>query len=198
MLESLDWAARFASDFQYVLKTDDDSFVRVDRIIFGLVHTPPEDADKLCWGNLRIHTKVRSQGKFREPNPAGYRFYPTYAAGGGYVLSMQLVKSIVGNTNMTGHHRFRAEDASVGLWLETLNVTWRNDNRFKTLSIDRRDYTIPCAENAVILHKQSSIAIKQMNSSLEQSGFRKQCVLVNGTANTGSGKKRGGGRETNS
>lgn len=118
LADAMVWA-RSAASFRYLLKVDDDSFVRLDTLVLELESMP---ASGIYWGYFDGRAPVKSQGKWGEPNVrAGARSaarkllpaantgaraqfhlcdrYLPYALGGGYLLSADLVDFIADNAN---------------------------------------------------------------------------------------------------
>lgn len=114
--------------FTFLLKCDDDSFVRTDRMIPELeaISTRP-DADRLHWGYFDGRAQVRRLGKYAEANWIMCDKYLPYALGGGYVLSRGLVEHTV--RSQANLAMFDAEDVSLGLWLAPLKVQRKHDTR---------------------------------------------------------------------
>ena len=94
----------------YVLKVDDDSFVRLDLIVSELENNSPRT--KLYWGFFRGDAHVKFAGSWAEKNWHLCDRYLPYAQGGGYVLSSDLVNFIARNADL--FQRFNSEDVSVG------------------------------------------------------------------------------------
>lgn len=112
-------------DFGYVLKCDDDSFVRIDSILHEIAHLEiiymksdyklmnfHEDKSpyvsvnyqiqdtnrkRLYWGYFKGNARVKSKGKWKEDDWILCDYYLPYAQGGGYVLSKELVLYLAKN-----------------------------------------------------------------------------------------------------
>lgn len=83
--------------YDFVMKTDDDTYFRFPELVESLRRQPRED---LYWGH---------------EHPAGEN-NPLFMRGMGYVLSWDLVRWIA-ETNVTRNHTAGPEDALVGEWL---------------------------------------------------------------------------------
>lgn len=145
--------------FKYLLKTDDDSYVKLDQLANELyeydvklvnkpfaANTPIPD---LYWGYFNGRANIKRYGKWKESNYNLCGNYLPYALGGGYVLSNNLVDYIAkqGEKLMP----FVSEDTSVGTWLSTFrNIYRKHDIRFDTGYLPRK-----CRDYHLILHKRS-------------------------------------------
>eukprot|EP01113_Clastostelium_recurvatum_P009715 TRINITY_DN14714_c0_g1_i3.p1 TRINITY_DN14714_c0_g1~~TRINITY_DN14714_c0_g1_i3.p1 ORF type:complete len:883 (+),score=148.78 TRINITY_DN14714_c0_g1_i3:288-2651(+) len=121
------WVAESFSSFDYVLKTDDDVFVRLDLIIKELDSLP---SVRVYWGFVWLHSEViRSSLLKNYEDTFPYDYYPPFVTGGCVIMSSDLVEYI-------GHTRHLLqvldnEDTSVGVWMSTLRVKPRHDPRFQ-------------------------------------------------------------------
>lgn len=116
----------FGLRFKYVLKCDDDTFVRLDKLpkeiekVTLLYSTPSsnfesvspyirvnvqsndvENTSKLgiYWGYFNGNAHIKNAGKWKETNYILCDKYVTYALGGGYILSKELVQFLGKNLN---------------------------------------------------------------------------------------------------
>lgn len=170
VLKSFSWLSDqvdYGLGFKYLLKCDDDSFVRLDHLAeellsfellynnektqFNFEDTNVYDshymrvnvqansaltmqrASKLgiYWGYFHGAAHVKQKGKWKEDDWILCDNYITYALGGGYILSRNLVQYIASNED---HLKlYNSEDVSVGAWLGTKNQLVRiHDIRFDT------------------------------------------------------------------
>ena len=83
-------------DFRFLLKCDDDSYVRVDNIVSELkrrfLHV-----DNLYWGYFDGSQPIQHSGLYKETKYFLCDLYLPYALGGGYLLSQSLVQFIAEN-----------------------------------------------------------------------------------------------------
>lgn len=145
--------------FQYLLKTDDDSYVKLNYLSEELyeydqkvqkqmfaANAPMPD---LYWGYFNGRASVQKRGKWKEVNFILCGNYLPYALGGGYVLSYNLVEYVVRNEKNLAP--FISEDSSMGVWLSSFrNIYRRHDIRFDTGYLPRK-----CRDYHIILHKRS-------------------------------------------
>lgn len=163
--------------FKYLLKCDDDSYVRLNMILKDLVNyrhrierhygnygnygnygpPPPE----LYWGYFNGRATIQKHGPWTETNFIYAERYLPYALGGGYVLSYNLVKFM--SDNLEKLNTFVSEDISVGLWTAPFrNIHRRHDIRFDTGSVPR-----DCQEYHLVMHKRTP---NQMESLYKKEG----------------------------
>lgn len=166
-------------NFDFLLKTDDDSFVNLPVLAEDLWQyhqqlnkgrVEGQLTPQLYWGFFNGRAQIKSGGQWKETNyNLCDRFLP-YALGGGYVLSRGLVQFIARNA-----HRltvFRSEDVSIGTWLSPLvHVHRRHDVRFDTGYVPRK-----CQKYHLVLHKRTKedmyklwngVACSQLQSSMQ-------------------------------
>lgn len=76
-----------------MLKTDDDSLVRVDRLAEELDVVPSE---RLYWGYRMDNMPVISDPRHRNAEGKGFplKTYPPYMSGAGYILSRDVVMAL--------------------------------------------------------------------------------------------------------
>ena len=109
VLKSFAWIAQNI-DSKFVLKVDDDSFVRLGDLVLDLMKK--EKYGRIYWGFFRGDANVKTNGPWKEPNWILCDKYLPYANGGGYVLSYDLVQYISKQQNML--QLYNSEDVSVG------------------------------------------------------------------------------------
>ncbi|XP_013604921.1 PREDICTED: probable beta-1,3-galactosyltransferase 17 [Brassica oleracea var. oleracea] len=107
---------------KYIMKCDDDTFVRVDAVIQEAEKV--KGRDNLYIGNINFYHKPLRTGKWAvtyEEWPEEY--YPPYANGPGYILSYDIAKFIVDDFEQQRLRLFKMEDVSMGMWVEKFNET---------------------------------------------------------------------------
>lgn len=116
---------------KYVMKTDDDTFVRVDAVLSSIVESRHNYS--LLLGNVAFNaTPARDPSNkwFINTSDWGNSTYPPWAHGPGYILSQDLAHFVV-----KGHQKnilkfFKLEDVAMGIWID----------QFKTLKNRTVDY----------------------------------------------------------
>ncbi|XP_027047750.1 beta-1,3-galactosyltransferase 6-like [Pocillopora damicornis] len=160
VLQALKWIDQHAN-FSYLLKVDDDSFVRLNVILNELQST--YSMKRLYWGFFRGDAHVKFTGPWAEKNWNLCDRYLPYAQGGGYVLSRDLVNFIARNSDFL--QKFNSEDVSVGTWLAPLQVNRVHDYRFDTEYRSRG-----CNNLHIVSHKQSVSDMYQKHRQLQKDG----------------------------
>lgn len=166
-----------------VFKTDDDSFVRLDKL-YELAQTLP--IRRLYYGSFLRHMPARWRNKTTkkltnqplEGNVQNMAEWPWYASGGGYMLSGDLVHALAHPPLPRWHQT--AEDRAVGVALFGYNVTYMSAGHLI------RPWGA-CHPDAVMLHYQRdpgllrrrySRAIAGANICGEGWSSRQACVMV--------------------
>ncbi|XVF12019.1 hypothetical protein REPUB_Repub08aG0078700 [Reevesia pubescens] len=105
---------------KYIMKCDDDTFVRVDAVINEAKKVP--EGRSFYIGNINYYHKPLRSGKWAVtyeewPEEA----YPPYANGPGYILSSDIALFIVSEFERHNLRLFKMEDVSMGMWVEKFN-----------------------------------------------------------------------------
>lgn len=160
--------------FEFLLKCDDDTFVRVTDLVSELKTVySGERGENLYLGFFDGRAKPKKTGKYKEDQWIVCDYYIPYALGGGYVLARPLVHFIARNGNFLT--RYRNEDISVGAWLSSYSKLNRvHDPRFDTEYISRG-----CHQSYLVTHKHSEFAMKKFHENLKVTG--KLCLKENRT-----------------
>ncbi|XP_021747936.1 hydroxyproline O-galactosyltransferase GALT6-like [Chenopodium quinoa] len=105
---------------KYIMKCDDDTFVRVDAVIEEARRV--NSGKSLYVGKINYyHTPLRT-GKWAvtyEEWPG--EIYPPYADGPGYIVSSDIARFIVTEYRKDRLRLFKMEDVSMGMWVEKFN-----------------------------------------------------------------------------
>lgn len=154
--------------FKYLMKTDDDTYVKLDFLIQDLYEydehvkrrkfSANEPKPDLYWGYFNGRATIKTKGDWRETNFKLCDHYLPYALGGGYVISNNLVNYIAKNRNELS--RYTSEDVSMGVWLSPLrNVYKKHDVRFDTAYMPRK-----CQNYHLVLHKRTVENMKDLHN----------------------------------
>ncbi|KAJ6816194.1 hydroxyproline O-galactosyltransferase GALT6-like [Iris pallida] len=107
---------------KYVMKCDDDTFVRIDSVMEEVKKVPSERS--LYVGNMNYYHKPLRTGKWavtHEEWPE--EDYPPYANGPGYVVSSDIAHFVLSEFEKHTLRLFKMEDVSMGMWVEQFNST---------------------------------------------------------------------------
>ncbi|KAI5329932.1 hypothetical protein L3X38_029329 [Prunus dulcis] len=156
---------------KYIMKCDDDTFVRVDAVIKE-AHKVPEGRS-LYVGNINYYHKPLRYGKWAvtyEEWPE--EDYPPYANGPGYILSSDIAKFIVSEFERRKLRLFKMEDVSMGMWVEKFNTS-RPVEYMHSLKFCQ----FGCIEDYYTAHYQSPRQMICMWDKLKRLG-RPQCCSM--------------------
>lgn len=150
--------------FKYLLKVDDDTYVKLDLLTEELIafdqsvsqhaisleYPQPE----LYWGYFNGRANIQRSGPWKEVDFHLSERYLPYALGGGYVISRKLVGLLAANSHSLS--TFVSEDMSMGVWLSAYRNIYRmHDVRFDTAFMPRK-----CRRHHIVLHKRT---VRNMN-----------------------------------
>nr|CAG4637216.1 EOG090X0A8N [Ceriodaphnia reticulata]SVE73090.1 EOG090X0A8N [Ceriodaphnia reticulata] len=147
-------------EFNFLLKCDDDSFVRISPLLEELQKQPQK---LLYWGFFKGGSTVFQKGKWKENGWFLCDTYLPYALGGGYILSSDLVEFLAKCAPLLQH--YKSEDVSVGVWLSPLKIHRVHDVRFDTEFKSRG-----CYNDYLITHKQGAIDMRTKHTNLIKTG----------------------------
>lgn len=145
-LGSFQYVSENYKDFLYVLKCDDDSFVNLLAVTKELSRRTI--TGRYYWGQFLGAGGIIREGAYAEHMWSVCETYLPYALGGGYVLSMDLVRLMAENA----HHLriYNNEDVSVGAWLAPYNIEYVSDSRFNTGAVSKG-----CKTPYIVMHRVS-------------------------------------------
>nr|NP_001072016.1 beta-1,3-galactosyltransferase 6 [Ciona intestinalis]CAJ84709.1 beta-1,3-galactosyltransferase 6 [Ciona intestinalis] len=168
----LEWASDNV-DFRFLFKADDDTFVRVDKIVQDLKNDKEKYLQQfLYWGYFYGRAHVKKTGPWKELNWQLCDYYLPYARGGGYILSSAIVSYIAKNWRI--FEKYVSEDVTLGAWVAPLKVKRIHDTRFDT------EYkTRGCKNSFTVSHKQSIGDMQAKYSSLMATGNLCTTEIVN-------------------
>ncbi|CAA6653912.1 unnamed protein product [Spirodela intermedia] len=136
---------------KYIMKTDDDAFVRIDEVISSLRKSRRTG---LLYGLISFdsnpHRDQESKWFISEeewPDDS----YPPWAHGPGYIISQDIAEFVVNGHQGLSLQMFKLEDVAMGIWIEEFKnaggeVAYVNDDRFNNAG---------CEDGYVLAHYQS-------------------------------------------
>ncbi|KAK9119526.1 hypothetical protein Scep_017619 [Stephania cephalantha] len=165
-----EYAVRTASA-KYVMKCDDDTFVRVDAVIMEAHKVP--DGKSLYAGNVNYYHKPLRHGKWAvtyEEWPE--EDYPPYANGPGYIISSDIAEFIVDEFEKQKLRLFKMEDVSMGMWVEQFS----NNTQVEYLH-SLKFCQFGCIEDYFTAHYQSPRQMTCMWNKLQTLGKPECCNM---------------------
>eukprot|EP00298_Acanthocystis_sp_HF-20_P002748 c13130_g1_i1.p1 GENE.c13130_g1_i1~~c13130_g1_i1.p1 ORF type:complete len:437 (-),score=172.45 c13130_g1_i1:94-1362(-) len=121
--EFMKWAVS-SYNFNWIFKCDDDSFVRIDKLLETLMEA---GTNSVYLGKIWTGTPIDSRVDKYTP----WSKYARFAAGAGYALSHDLAEYIVRNYDHL--HKWPMEDVAVGMWISPLKVNYIDHPHFHSL-----------------------------------------------------------------
>lgn len=169
LLVTMDRTVREFS-FKYILKCDDDTYVKLGDVVSELqlyddnlakktwtTNGPPD----LYWGYFNGRANVKIRGQWKETNWNACDRYVPYALGGGYIVSYGIAQYVADNRDQLA--TFVSEDISMGTWLMPLRTVYRrHDVRFDTGYMPRA-----CRTHHLVLHKREVIDLRRLRAGDE-------------------------------
>ncbi|CAK9183741.1 unnamed protein product [Ilex paraguariensis] len=157
---------------KYVMKTDDDAFVRVDEVLASL--------DRINVSRGLLYGLINSESRpHRNPDSKWYispeewpeDTYPPWAHGPGYVVSSDIAKAIY-KRHKKGHLKmFKLEDVAMGIWIA--------DMKKKGLEVryekEGRVFNEGCKNGYVVAHYQAPREMLCLWQKLQEENIAKCC-----------------------
>jgi hypothetical protein len=136
---------------KYIMKTDDDAFIRIDEVISSLKKRDPHG---LLYGLISYQSsphRNKDSKWFISPKEWPVEIYPPWAHGPGYVISRDIAKFVVRGHEERILQLFKLEDVAMGIWIQQYEdsgqkVNYANDERF---------YNEGCDTDYVLAHYQT-------------------------------------------
>ena len=145
VLLGLQWSQAENLNFDYLIKTDDDSYVRIKAISDALRQM--KCPQMLYWGYFMGYAFPEATGKWKEGNWFKCPHYFPYAMGGGYVLSQNVVKMVTKFSKRLV--LYSNEDTTMSSWLTPYRLLRKHDIRFNVESVSHG-----CNNRYLITHKE--------------------------------------------
>lgn len=162
-LRSFQYVAQSRSmDFLYVLKCDDDTFVNLLAVTKELSQRGADTG--FFWGQFLGAGGIIKEGPYAEFSWSVCETYLPYALGGGYILSMDLVRLVAKNAMFL--KVYKNEDVSVGAWLAPYNIDFVSDVRFNTGAV-----TKGCKKPYMVIHRVNTTQIHNYFHAVLNEGY---------------------------
>lgn len=157
---------------KFVMKTDDDAFVRVDEILASL--------NKINLTHGLLYGLINSDSKpHRNPESKWYispeewpeETYPPWAHGPGYVVSHDIAKAVYKRYREGKLKMFKLEDVAMGIWINEmkkggLKVKYEKDERIHILG---------CTDGYVVAHYQGPRELLCLWQKLQEGNGARCC-----------------------
>ncbi|XP_073134152.1 beta-1,3-galactosyltransferase GALT1-like [Henckelia pumila] len=156
---------------KFIMKTDDDSFVRVDEVLNSLdrINVTHGLLYGLIYSDLEPH---------REPDSKWYTTleewphdkYPPWASGPGYVVSKDIAEAVSKKHREGQLKMFKLEDVAMGIWIldmknKGLQVRYEKDDRI----------VYECIDGYVVAHRQSPGELLCLWKKIQEKNLTKCC-----------------------
>ncbi|KAL9246383.1 hypothetical protein vseg_019924 [Gypsophila vaccaria] len=136
----------------YVMKTDDDAFVRIDEVLASLNRVNVTHG--LLYGLINSDSKPH-----RNPDSKWFisteewpeDAYPPWAHGPGYVVSHDIADAVTKRHQSGNLKMFKLEDVAMGIWIADM----RKDGLDVRYELEQRVYNEGCRDNYVVAHYQN-------------------------------------------
>ncbi|KAL4308780.1 hypothetical protein GQ457_01G029850 [Hibiscus cannabinus] len=135
---------------KYIMKTDDDAFVRIDEVLSSLKERP---SSGLLYGLIEFESsphRDKDSKWYISDEEWPHSSYPPWAHGPGYIISRDVAKFIVQKHQERELKLFKLEDVAMGIWIEEFKTSGR-EVHYMT---DDRFYNSGCESNYILAHYQ--------------------------------------------
>jgi Galactosyltransferase/Variant SH3 domain/Galactoside-binding lectin len=139
-----------AVDADYMMKVDDDTFVRIPEILERLKQV--DSSKELYMGSIVMRSVPSRDKTYKWYMPESewpFEYYPPFAHGPGYLLSRKLAEVIVEAHMQKKLRLLRLEDIAMGSWVEYAREVMEKE---VDLVPDNRFHIFLCAEDMIIGH----------------------------------------------
>lgn len=150
LVKSMKKITEIVPNFKFLLKSDDDTYVKLDLLLVDLIEYHKKASSELYWGYFNGKANIKTSGAWKESTYNLCDHYLPYALGGGYVLSSNLIKFVANYSEALS--LYKSEDVSMGTWLSPFrNIHKRHDVRFDTAYMARS-----CRDYHLVMHKKTA------------------------------------------
>uniref|UniRef100_A0A5B6Z815 Putative beta-1,3-galactosyltransferase 15 n=1 Tax=Davidia involucrata TaxID=16924 RepID=A0A5B6Z815_DAVIN len=157
---------------KFVMKTDDDAFVRVDEVLASLNRTKVTHG--LLYGLINSDSRPHRNSDSKwyiSPEEWPEETYPPWAHGPGYVVSHDIAKAVYERHKKGRLKMFKLEDVAMGIWI--------SDMKKKGLEVryekEERIYNEGCKDGYVVAHYQGPREMMCLWQKLQEGNRAKCC-----------------------
>lgn len=168
LIKSIKKINEILPNFKYLLKVDDDTYVKLDQLTLDLVNYDKlkpsirsteksfkKPQRELYWGYFNGRANIKTSGPWQESSYNLCDRYLPYALGGGYLISQNLSKFIAQYSDQLSI--YKSEDISMGTWLSPFDIHKRHDVRFDTAYMPRK-----CKNYHIVMHKRNAEEMRKI------------------------------------
>jgi len=145
VFEGFQWQGQYS--FDYLIKTDDDMFVRLDQILAEIKEVASKKKQRTgYWKGLVYRDMPKLEVSWNKNADENYELpiYPVFTAGALYILSSDLIYRFISmgtthNSNRDPVLFTKNEDQNLGIWLVPLNVNPIHDRRIQQWHVCEED-----------------------------------------------------------
>ncbi|KAA8529420.1 hypothetical protein F0562_033781 [Nyssa sinensis] len=156
---------------KFVMKTDDDAFVRVDEVLASLNRTNVTRG--LLYGLINSDSRPHRNSDSKwyiSPEEWPKETYPPWAHGPGYVVSRDIAKAVYKRHKKGRLKMFKLEDVAMGIWISDMK---KNGLEVK-YEKEERIYNEGCKDGYVVAHYQGPREMMCLWQKLQE-GKRANC-----------------------
>uniref|UniRef100_A0A1D1YU00 Putative beta-1,3-galactosyltransferase 16 n=1 Tax=Anthurium amnicola TaxID=1678845 RepID=A0A1D1YU00_9ARAE len=135
---------------KYIMKTDDDAFVRIDEVISSLKKSP---SSGLLFGLISYDSaphRDKDSKWFISAEEWPHASYPPWAHGPGYIISRDIAKFVVHGHQELSLQLFKLEDVAMGIWIQGFKKAGQEVNYVS----DDHFHNAGCEGGYVLAHYQ--------------------------------------------
>ncbi|XP_058076946.1 hydroxyproline O-galactosyltransferase GALT3-like isoform X2 [Magnolia sinica] len=136
---------------KYIMKTDDDAFVRIDQVLSILKEKKVSDG--LLYGLISFDStphRDKDSKWYISEKEWPHASYPPWAHGPGYIISRDIAKFIVQGHQERNLKLFKLEDVAMGIWVEQ----YKKRGRKVHYMTDDRFHNAGCESDYILAHYQ--------------------------------------------
>lgn len=157
---------------KFVMKTDDDAFVRLDEVMASLsrINVTHGLLYGLINSDSQPHRSTDSKW-FISPEEWSEEKYPPWAHGPGYVVSHDIAKAVYKRFNEVRLKMFKLEDVAMGIWIADM----QKDGLEVHYEKEERIFNEGCKDGYVIAHYQGPREVMCLWQKLQETKRARCC-----------------------
>ncbi len=149
--------------YKHILRTRDNFYVRVEELLHDVRRITKNTS--VYWGYFDGRQRPGQSTKLPEPEWFLCNTFVRFAHSGGYIISRQLVRRLLGQAEYL--QLYNNEDVALSIWLSPYSdVEWRHDPRFDTEEGRPRG----CRNDYLVFPVNSTLALVKVHKRALESG----------------------------